>query len=108
MKSPTKSIKSGVICDAVLAAFARIDEVVEVVAEATLAVAELAAEEMVEAAEERLLALSEAMDEMASVAFPKASLTTVASFAGDQIYWCRMSQPLMRSAAIGLYGKFGS
>jgi len=82
--------------------------VTEVVAEETLAATELAAEEMLEPREETLLALSEAMEEMASVAFSKASLTTVLRVAGGQICLCRMSQPLMRSGAIGLYGKFGS
>jgi len=108
MKSPKKSINSGVICEAVPLAFARIDEVTEVVAEATLAATELAAEEMLEATEETLLALSEAIEDIASVAFSKDSWTIVLRFAGGQIYLCRMSQPLMRSAAIGLYGKFGS
>lgn len=108
MKSPKKSIKSGVICEGVPPALARMDEVTEVVTEATLAATELAVEEMLEAMEETLFALSEAMDDIASVAFSKDPLTIVLKFAGGQIYWCRTSQPLMRSAANGLYGKFGS
>jgi hypothetical protein len=108
MKSPIKSIKSGVICEVLLAPFGNIEEAAEVVAEATLAVAELANEEIIDTAEEMVLALSEAMGEVASVAFSKASFTAVVRFTGGQIYLCRMSQPLMRSGEIGLYGKFGS
>lgn len=106
MKSPTKSIKSGVIWDVVRAVLAKI-EATEVVADASLEAAELAAEKMLELMEEKLPALSRC-DEMVSVTFLKASVTTVLRFAGGQIYWFRTSQPLMRSAVNGLYGKFGS
>lgn len=79
IKSPTKSIKSGVICDVVRAVLAKI-EVTEVVAEVSPAAAELAAEEIFKPTKETLLALSE-MDEMVFVTFLKYSVTTVLSFA---------------------------
>ncbi len=94
-------MKSGVICDVVRTVLAKI-VVTEVIAEASLAAAELAAEKMPKPMKERLLALSEAMDERVSVAFLRASSTTVLSLVWGQIYRFRTSQPLMRSAVNGL------
>lgn len=94
-------MKSGFIWDVVGTALAKIEET-ELVAEASLAAAELAAEEMFKPRKETLLVLSEAMDERVSVVFLRASLTIVLSFAWGQIYWFRTSQPLIRSDVNGL------
>lgn len=94
-------MKSGVICDVVRTVLAKI-EVTIVLAEASLAAAKLAAEEMLKSTKDGLSALSDAMDERVSVAFLRASSTTVLSFAWGQIYRFRTSQPLMRSAVNGL------